>query len=100
MSIDPNKFSDDALDTPGTQGHDDANTPDTQGYANDDFAAVEPDVDEAAHVGDRPMAAEGKEMVSDGRAPRAGWGPNLRSQSLCLFSLRGGCSRALAAGGR
>ena len=57
-SIDPDTGSDDAADKRGTQGHDDANTPDTHGYANDDFVAVEPDVEEAARIGDQPTAAE------------------------------------------
>ena len=75
MSIDPDTGSDDVADTPGTQGHDDdyANTPDTHGYSNDDFAAVEHDVEEAAHLGDQPSAAEAGEIFSDGRAPPAGW---------------------------
>ena len=62
----------DCANTPGMQGYDTANTPDTQGYANDDFAAVEADIDEAAHAGDRPTSAKGREIVSDGRAPLAG----------------------------
>ena len=75
MAINPDKGSVDAADTPGTQGHDDddANTPNTHGYANDNFAAVEPDVEEAAHLGDPPSAAEAGEIVSDGCAPPAGW---------------------------
>ena len=90
MAIDPNTggvHSANDANTPDTQGYDCANTsdtqgyhsanaPDTQGYADEDFAAVEPDVEEAAHVGDQPTAAEGREIVSDGRAPPAGWRRN------------------------
>ena len=43
------------------------------GITNDDFAAIEPGVDEAAYIGDQPTAAEYKEIVSDGRAPGTGW---------------------------
>ena len=43
------------------------------GTNNYDFAVVEPDVEEAAHVGDQPTAAKDKEIFTDGRAPPAGW---------------------------
>ena len=39
---------------------------------NTDFAPIESDVEEAAHVGDQPTAAESREIVSDSRAPPAG----------------------------
>ena len=45
----------------------------THDSANTDFAAVEPDVDEAAFIGETPSAAERREIVCDGRAPLAGW---------------------------
>ena len=62
MAIDPDTGPDDSVDTP-----------DTQGPANDDFVAIEPDVEEVAHLGKQPAAAEAGELVSDGRAPPAGW---------------------------
>ena len=65
-------FNDDQLDDAQQEAAQHATTPEF-GTTNDDFAAIEPDVEVAAHIGDQPDAAEGKETVSDGRAPPACW---------------------------
>ena len=38
-----------------------------------DFAAINPDVDEAEFTGDQLTAAENREIVCDGRTPPSGW---------------------------
>ena len=62
MAIDPDTRPDHPVDTP-----------DAQGPANDDFAAIEPDGEEVVHLGNQPSAAEAGELISDGHAPPAGW---------------------------
>ena len=71
MALDPDNENDD------DDNNDDPNaTPvlheDGDGI-NADYDAVEPDVADAATLGDQPTAAEEKEIVTDGRAPPTGW---------------------------
>ena len=64
MAIDPDTGLDDSFDTP-----------DTQGAANEDFAATEPDVAEVAHFGNHPSAAEASCRLSPRRLPATGPSP-------------------------
>ena len=75
MPLDPDTDSsrNTALEVDGAQVEVDGQLPQVGDGTNTDFAPIEPDVEEAAFIGDQRSAAESREIAFDGYAPPAGW---------------------------